>query len=89
MVFMEDVVRKAFVIQALNSFIAGAIFIVLPLLMVDKHVPIEEMGLIFAVMPIFMQTFRLVFGILSDYVGRKIFFWLDGLMSTVSLVFYY
>lgn len=86
---MEEVVKKAFVIQALNSFIAGAIFIVLPLLMVDKHVPIEEMGLIFAVMPIFMQTFRLVFGILSDYVGRKIFFWLDGLMSTVSLVFYY
>jgi len=86
---MEDVIRKALVIQSLNAFIAGAIFIVLPLMMVDKHIPIEEMGLIFAVMPIFMQTFRLVFGILSDYVGRKVFFWLDGLMSTLSLVFYY
>lgn len=86
---MEDVIRKAFVIQALNAFIGGVTFIVLPLLMLDKRVPIEEMGLIFAVMPIFMQTFRLLFGILSDYVGRKIFYWLDGLMCTASLVFYY
>jgi MFS family permease len=77
------------VIQALNAFIGGVTFIVLPLLMLDKRVPIEEMGLIFAVMPIFMQTFRLLFGILSDYVGRKIFYWLDGLMCTASLVFYY
>lgn len=86
---MEEVVRKAFVIQALNAFISGVTFIVLPLLMVDKQVSIEEMGLIFAVMPVFMQTFRLLFGVLSDYVGRKVFYWLDGLMSTVALVFYY
>ena len=86
---MDEVIRKALVIQALNAFISGVIFIVLPLLMVDKQIPIQEMGLIFAVMPIFMQVFRLVFGILSDYLGRKIFYWLDGLMSTASLVFYY
>jgi MFS family permease len=85
---MEDVIKKALVIQSVNAFVAGVIFIILPLFMVEKSIPVETIGLIFAVMPIFMQAFRLVFGILSDYVGRKIFYWLDGIFNIAAPIFY-
>jgi len=82
-------IKNAFVVQALNAFIIGVIFVLLPLLMLDKGVSIESMGLVFAVLPLVTQSSRLLFGITSDYIGRKKFYWLNGLMNVSFLGVYY
>jgi MFS family permease len=82
-------IKNAFIIQGLNSFISGTIFILLPLLMLERGISIELMGLVFAVLPLVSQTNRLIFGITSDYIGRKKFYWLNGLINLVHLIVYY
>lgn len=86
---LSDGIKNAFIIQALNAFIVGTIYIVLPLLMLDKGISIEFMGLIFAVLPLVAQTNRLLFGIASDYIGRKKFYFFNGLMNIAFLSVYY
>lgn len=86
---LSNGVKNAFAIQAINAFIKGVIFIVLPLLMLDRGVSVESMGVIFAVMPLVSQTSRILFGIVSDYIGRKKFYFLNGLMNIAFLGVYY
>lgn len=86
---MSNGVKNAFAIQALNAFIKGTIFIVIPLLMLDRGIPIESMGLIFAALPLVTQMNRLLFGIVSDYIGRKKFYFFNGLMNMGFLGVYY
>lgn len=86
---LSNGVKNAFAIQAINAFISGVIFIVLPLLMLDRGISIESMGLIFAILPLVSQTNRLLFGIVSDYIGRKKFYLLNGLMNMAFLGVYY
>lgn len=85
----ETGTKNAFLIQGINAFIAGVIYIILPLLMLERGISIESMGLIFAVLPLVSQTNRLLFGTVSDYIGRKKFFWLNGLMNLIFLGTYY
>lgn len=89
--FLKDKtgVKSAFAIQAINAFIVGVIYILLPLLMLEKNISIESMGLIFAILPLVTQTNRLLFGIVSDYTGRKKFYWLNGVMNITFLAVYY
>lgn len=82
-------IRSAFTIQAINTFVTGVIYVLLPLLMLDKGISIESIGLIFAALPLVMQANRLLFGIVSDFIGRKKFFWLNGLMNLSFLSVYY
>ncbi len=89
MLRLNNGVKNAFIIQAINAFIYGVIFIIVPLLMVDRGVTVEYMGLIFAVLPIITQTSRLFFGTVSDYVGRKKFYFLNGILNLVFLGSYY
>jgi len=86
---LSNGVKNAFAIQALNAFIKGTIFIVIPLLMLDRGISIESMGLIFAVLPLVTQMNRLLFGIVSDYIGRKKFYFFNGLMNMGFLGVYY
>jgi len=86
---LSNGVKNAFAIQALNAFIAGTVYIVLPLLMLDRGISIESMGLIFAILPLVSQTTRLLFGITSDYIGRKKFYFFNGLMNMAFLGVYY
>lgn len=85
----ETGIKNAFLIQGINAFIAGVIYIILPLLMLERGISIKSMGLIFAVLPLVSQTNRLLFGIVSDYIGRKKFFWLNGVMNLIFLGTYY
>jgi len=86
---LSNGIKNAFAIQALNAFIYGVVFIVIPLLMLDRGISIESMGLIFAVLPLVSQTSRLLFGIVSDYIGRKKFYFFNGLMNMAFLSVYY
>ena len=82
-------VKIAFLIQILNSFIGGVLNIALPLLMKDRNIDVPTMGLIFASLPMIFQLTRMVFAIVSDFLGRKVFFVLNGLFSVVSGIVYY
>lgn len=89
MVYPDNGIKNAYVIQVLNSFTMGVIFIVLPLLMVERGINIESMGLIFASLPIVMQSMRTIFAVVSDFIGRKIFYALNGVMNIVFMATYY
>lgn len=81
--------KSALAVQIINAFVVGVISIVIPLLMLDRGVSVESMGLIFAVLPLITQSVRMLFGCVSDYVGRKKIYWVNGLMNIGFLVTYY
>lgn len=86
---MTNGFKSAFAIQTINAFVFGTISILLPLLMIDRGISVESMGLIFAVLPVISQTTRLLFGCVSDYIGRKKFYLANGLMNIAYLASYY
>ncbi|MFH1643475.1 MAG: MFS transporter [Patescibacteria group bacterium] len=85
----ENGLTNAFVIQILNSFIEGVIYILIPFLMLERNISIKSMGLIFAILPLVKQTYRLIFGMISDFLGRKRFYWLNGIMNVAYLTAFY
>ena len=80
---------NAFVIQIINTFIEGIIYILIPFLMLERNISVESMGLIFAILPLVQQTNRIIFGMISDFLGRKKFYWLNGILNFVYLIIYY
>ncbi len=82
-------VKKIFAIQIVNSIITGILTIALPLLMKERDVSIVQMGLIFSLMPIIFQLTRLSFGVLSDFLGRKIFLVFNSVLAVLSNITYY
>jgi len=86
---MSNGIKNAYAIQAINAFISGMIFIVIPLLMLNRGINIESMGLIFAVLPLVSQLNRILFGTISDYIGRKKFYFFNGIMNMLFLGVYY
>ncbi len=86
---MSDGVKNAFVIQIVNAFVLGIMSIVVPLLMIERGIDIESMGLIFAVLPIISQTARVTFGIISDFTGRKLFYMLNSILNIAFMSVYY
>jgi MFS family permease len=75
-------------IQFLNSFVGGVLFIALPLLM-NERIDIATIGLIFSCLPIIFQLTRMLFAIISDFLGRKLFFVLNGFLNILSSSIYY
>jgi MFS family permease len=81
--------RKAFFIQGIDSFVSGILTILLPLLMLERGIDIISIGLIYSALPIIFQLTRLAFAILSDFIGRKIFFLLNGILRVFYILIYY
>ena len=90
---MEEVymnqVRLAILIQILNSFVSGALTVILPLMMKERSIDIVTIGFVYAAMPLIFQLGRMLFAILSDFWGRKPFFILHGPLAVVSNLIYY
>jgi MFS family permease len=76
-------------IQVLNSFVAGVLGVVLPLMMMERNIDIVTIGLVFASLPLIFQLGRMFFAIVSDFWGRKLFFVLHGFLSVISNGIYY
>ena len=85
---MKNQLRKIFAIQAFNSLVGGILFVALPLLMRERNISIVEIGLIYASLPLVFQTFRLIFAILSDLIGRKKFFVLNAFLNFFTPLIY-
>lgn len=86
---MKKQIKNVFLIQSVNAFIVGILTVVLPLLMEDRGINIVSIGLIYASLPIIFQLTRMGFAILSDFIGRKIFFLLTGIMNVFYTAIYY
>jgi len=85
----ENGIRNAFLIQMVNTFIGGIIYILIPFLMLERNISVQSMGLIFAVLPLIRQTSRVIFAIISDSLGRKKFYSLNVIMNFIYLATYY
>lgn len=81
--------KIAVLIQFLNSFIGGVLFIALPLLMKEREIGYVTIGLIFSCLPIIFQSTRMLFAIVSDFLGRKLFFVMNGFLNIASGSVYY
>ena len=57
--------------------------------MEDRGIDIISIGLIYAALPIIFQIIRMGFSILSDFVGRKMFFLSAGILNAFSNAIYY
>ena len=86
---MQREIRDLLIIQSLNLFIVGIIEIVLPLFLKERGISIEIIGIIFALTPIIFQFTRMLFAVLSDFFGRRIFFILNSFMNLFYLLAYY
>jgi MFS family permease len=84
-----DPTRAVIFIQFLNSFIGGVLTVTLPLLMIERNIDVVTIGLIFAAMPLIFQLTRMLLAIVSDFLGRKLFFISNGLLNVISSSIYY
>jgi len=82
-------VKLTVLIQFFNSFISGVLTIALPLLMKERNIDIITIGLIFACLPMIFQLTRMLFAVVSDFLGRKLFFVLNGFLNIFSSAVYY
>jgi len=57
--------------------------------MLERGIDIISIGLIYAALPIIFQLTRFAFAILSDFIGRKIFFLLNGILRVFYTLIYY
>jgi len=82
-------IRTVLFIQVLNSFVSGVLGVALPLMMKSRNIDVVLIGLVFACMPLIMQLGRMFFATISDFWGRKLFFFSNGFLSVVSGLIYY
>jgi len=78
-----------FSIQVLHSFVSGVVGVALPLMMMERNIDIVMIGFVFASMPLIMQLGRMFFATISDFLGRKPFFFLNGVLGIISGSIYY
>ncbi len=81
--------RIVLLIQFFHSFASGFIGVVVPLMMKERNIDIAVIGLVFAAMPLIMQLGRIIFATLSDFWGRKPFFFSNGALGFISSIIYY
>lgn len=81
--------NRLLIYQALQSISSGALTTLLPLLMADRGIPVEAIGLIYSLAPLIFQGGRMIMGTTSDFVGRRPFLITSGLLSGVTTTVYY
>ena len=57
--------------------------------MKDRNIDVITIGLIYASLPIIFQLTRMIFATVSDFLGRKVFFILNGVFRVLSGFVYY
>lgn len=82
-------VKHALFIQGSTAFISGALSILIPIVLLERNISIQNIGLIFAVYPIVFQLGRISFGVISDFAGRKLFYALNSGFSFITNIIYY
>ena len=83
--------RRVNAITFLNYFVSGALTLLIPLLLLAKHVNVAEIGLVLSILPLVFLVARLFFSAIADYVGWSHVFvlinWPSAFFST--LIYYF
>jgi MFS family permease len=74
--------RRVNAITFLNNFVAGAITLLIPLLLLAQHVDLAEIGLVLSALPLVFLVARLLFAAVADQVGWSHIFVLVNWPST-------
>lgn len=83
--------RRINAITFLNYFVSGALTLLIPLLLLTKHVNVAEIGLVLSILPLVFLVARLLFSAIADYIGWSHVFvlinWPSAFFST--LIYYF
>lgn len=83
--------RRVNAITFLNYFVSGALTLLIPLLLLTKHVNVAVIGLVLSILPLVFLVARLIFSSIADYVGWSHVFvlinWPSAFFST--LIYYF
>jgi ATP/ADP translocase len=60
--------RRVNAITFLNNFVAGALTLLIPLLLLAQHVNLAEIGMVLSVLPIVFLVARLLFAAVADQI---------------------
>ncbi|MFH0711209.1 MAG: MFS transporter [Candidatus Aenigmatarchaeota archaeon] len=82
-------IRNFLFLHSIYSFVSGILYIILPLMMVERKINIITIGFIFGILPFTFQILRILFATLSDHFGRRKFLLLHGIATAVSSIVYY
>jgi len=82
--------KRVNAITFLNNFVAGALTLLIPLLLLAQNVNLAEIGLIVSALPLVFLVARLLFAAVADRVGwSHIFFLVNWPTTLVATAIYY
>jgi len=80
--------RRLTAINFLNQFFWAVIAITLPLYLIEKGINVEEIGLVLSLIPFTMVVFRTFLAMVSDVLGTRVFFMLQGVSQALGAAVY-
>lgn len=76
--------RRLTAINFINQFFWAVIVITLPLYLIQKDIDVEEIGLILSLIPLTMIFSRTLLAMISDVIGTRVFFMLQGVFQVLT-----
>ncbi len=80
--------RKLTAINFLDMFIASALAILVPMLLLARNVSVSDIGLVLSALPLVFLFARLLFAAIADQAGFRNFFIIDWLTQVASVLIY-
>lgn len=80
-----DVMR---IINFLDAFSTSAVSVLVPLLLLERGVGVVEIGLVVSMSPVIFVVSRSIFAAVSDQVGVRKFFVLNGATNVLTVLIY-
>jgi MFS family permease len=82
--------RRVNAITFLNNFVSGALTLVIPLLLLARHVNITQIGMVLSALPLVFLVARLLFAAVADQVGwSRIFVLVNWPATFFATAIYY
>ncbi len=83
--------KRVNAITFLNNFVSGALTLLVPLLLLEKHVTLAEIGAVLSILPLVFMVARLFLAAVADRIGWNHIFLLINLPATVfsTLIYYF
>ncbi len=80
--------RRVTAINSLDMFIASALAVLVPMLLLARNVSVSEIGLVISALPLVFLFARMLFAAVADQAGFRSFFVLDWLAQLASILIY-
>ncbi len=81
--------QKIYAISFLDAFISNALVIIIPLLLLSRNIDLLGIGIILSLLPFVFLFGRTFFALAADEIGVKIFFIINWLSNSISVLFYF